>query len=80
VVVEVSPKQAEIFANGVSYGKRKAKLNLPAGEWLVELRAPGYETQVVKLNVEPGVKYRVEKKLHKVELDIDRDRDRDEDR
>jgi hypothetical protein len=76
VQVKVSPKKAEILANGIPYGKSgRAKFNLPTGAWRIELRAEGYEPQVLELKIEPGVKYKVERKLRKLGEPQDKDRD-----
>src|SRR5687768_14433305 len=60
IQLKVSPKNTEVYAGGLLYSKKGSspRFNLPSGEWKIELRAPGYESQTVELKVEPGVKYR----------------------
>ena len=65
VRVSVSPaKETEVWVNGMLYSRKgKATFNLPTGLWKVELRARGYATQFVDLDVQEGVRYSVERKL-----------------
>jgi hypothetical protein len=66
VVVDVQPKNASVYVNGIQYSsKGKTRFSLPAGPWKVELRAPGYVTQTIDLNVEPGIRYSIDRKLEK---------------
>ena len=66
VTLRVKPENASVYVNGVLYsGRGHGHFNLPAGEWTVELRAPGYLPQTVNLRVEQGVRYTVERKLEK---------------
>jgi hypothetical protein len=66
VEIKVSPKKAEILVGGVPYGTGRAKVGLPSGTWKVELRAEGYEPQSFDVLVEPGGKYKFERKLQKL--------------
>ena len=73
VELKVSPKDAVVSVNGVEYGKAGgARLNLPAGQWRIEIRAPGHVPQVIDLNVEQGIRYTIERKLKK-DQSLDRD-------
>jgi hypothetical protein len=66
IVVEVTPTTAAIVVNDVPYGSGgRARLNLAEGRWRVELRAPGYVTQVIDLQVLPGVRYEIRRTLEK---------------
>lgn len=66
VTLRVKPENASVYVNGILYSSRgRGHFNLPAGEWTVELRAPGYLPQTVNLRVEQGVRYTVERKLEK---------------
>lgn len=67
IEVNVSPREAEIWVNGVRYGRGKARFSLPSGVWTMELRQPGYLPQILELTVEPGVRYKVDRKLRKDE-------------
>ncbi|MGV3724417.1 MAG: PEGA domain-containing protein [Actinomycetota bacterium] len=66
VTVRVKPENARVLVNGLLYsGRGKTSFDLPVGQWTVELSAPGYRTEVIALNVEQGVRYRIERKLEK---------------
>ena len=66
VEIRVKPDNAQVYVNGLLYSnKGKAKFGLPSGPWKIELRAPGYLTQVIELNVEQGIRYTIERKLEK---------------
>lgn len=66
ITVRVKPENARVLVNGLLYsGKGKTSFNLPAGVWTVEITAPGYRSEIISLNVEQGVRYRIERKLEK---------------
>jgi hypothetical protein len=66
VTVRVKPEHARVVVNGLLYSsKGKTSFDLPMGQWTVEISAPGYRTEIVNLNVEQGVRYRIERKLEK---------------
>ena len=66
VEIRVKPDNAQVYVNGLLYSnKGKAKFGLPSGPWKIELRAPGYLTQIIELNVEQGIRYTIERKLEK---------------
>jgi hypothetical protein len=69
VQLKFSPKDAKVYINGMLYEskKGKARVDLPTGKWIIEIRAPGYRTEVIELNVEQGVRYGIERKLQKGE-------------
>ena len=66
VRVDVSPGQTEVWVNGMLYSRDgKASFRLPNGVWRVELRAPGYVTEVVELNIVSGSRYTIDRKLRR---------------
>jgi hypothetical protein len=66
VTVRVKPENARVSVNGLLYsGRGKTSFDLPVGQWTVEISAPGYRTEIISLNVEQGVRYRIERKLEK---------------
>lgn len=66
VETKVSPENTSIYVNGLLYSsKGKAHFNLPSGKWNVELRAPGYQTQTMELEVQQGQRYTIERKLER---------------
>lgn len=68
IEVKVKPDDAQVYVNGLLYSNNgKARFALASGPWTVEIRAPGYQTERVELNVEPGKRYRIERKLRRDE-------------
>lgn len=68
IEVRVKPDDAQIYVNGLLYSNRgKARFTLPSGPWTVEIRAPGYQTERIELNVEQGKRYKIERKLRRDE-------------
>ena len=66
VIVKVKPDNAQIYVNGLLYSnKGRTSFDLPMGQWVVEIRAPGYLPETVTLNVQQGVRYEIERKLQK---------------
>lgn len=66
VVVNVSPRNTEVYVNGLQYGRSgRTHFNLPTGVWRLELRAPGCIPQTIDLNVEQGIRYTIERRLEK---------------
>jgi hypothetical protein len=68
IEVRVKPDDAQIYVNGLLYSNHgRARFTLPSGPWTVEIRAPGYQTERVELNVEQGRRYKIERKLRRDE-------------
>jgi hypothetical protein len=66
VELKLSPKNVEVYVNGVLYGtKGNSKISLPTGMWTIEIRAEGYLTETVDLEVKQGIKYKIERKLQR---------------
>ncbi|HEU4753911.1 MAG TPA: PEGA domain-containing protein, partial [Armatimonadota bacterium] len=66
VEIKASPSRTSVYVNGILYSEKgRARFNLPAGQWKIELRAPGYLPQTIDLNVEQGIRYSIERKLEK---------------
>jgi hypothetical protein len=66
VQLRVKPDDAQVYVNGLLYSNRgRARFGLPIGPWKIEIRAAGYVSQTIELNVEQGIRYTIERKLEK---------------
>jgi hypothetical protein len=66
--LRVSPKESAVLLNGQLLELRgDDELELPAGHHRLEFVRPGYRTEVAELDVQSGVKYKVERKLQKLQ-------------
>jgi len=63
VLINATP-YAEVFVDGEAKGMTPARLELPAGRHVVELRRAGYDTAQKTVEVEPGKSARVMVKLN----------------
>jgi hypothetical protein len=64
VALHVSPEEVRVYLNGIQIERDgRSELELPPGHHRLEFLRRGYETEVLHLDVEPGVDYRVSRKL-----------------
>jgi len=64
VRLNVSPSKTWVYLNGVRIdADGREKLSLPEGRYRLEFVRPGYRTEVAELNVQPGIRYDVQRKL-----------------
>lgn len=69
VALRVKPTNSWVYLNGIRVqASGKDEIHLPAGKHRLEFVLPGYRTEVAELNVEPGIVYRVERKLARIDL------------
>lgn len=66
VELKLSPKDVEVYVNGILYStKGNTKISLPVGTWTIEIRAEGYITETIELQIKQGDKYKIERKLQR---------------
>ena len=73
--------QIEVYVNGILYStKGNTKISLPVGTWTIEIRAEGYITETIELQIKQGDKYKIERKLQRDPNDrpFERDPNREE--
>lgn len=69
VALRVKPANSWVYLNGIRVqADGKHDIHLPPGRHRLEFVLPGYRTEVAELNVEPGIRYKVERKLAKIDL------------
>lgn len=67
VQLRVEPKDVEVYVDGTPWAKGgRAVLALPAGRHRVEIARPGYRPWAVDLDVQQGVRYRLERRLERL--------------
>ena len=67
VQLQVDPKDVEVMVDGIPSARSgRAVLNLPAGMHHVEITHPGYRPWVLDLDVQQGVRYRLEQHLERL--------------
>ena len=67
VALRVSPRDTWVYLNGVLVEEDgRSTLTLPEGRHRLEFVRPGYRTEVAELDVQPGIDYRVERKLSRL--------------
>lgn len=68
VRLSVSPGASWVYLNGVRLDvDGRSKLVLPEGRHRLEFVRPGYRTEVAELSVQPGIRYKVERKLTRLQ-------------
>jgi hypothetical protein len=68
VDLRVSPKESWVYLNGVRIDAQgRGKISLPPGKHRLEFVAQGRRSEMAELDVQPGVVYRVERKLQKLQ-------------
>jgi len=68
VELRVKPDTAWVFLNGTRVkADGREKILLPAGKQRLEFLAPGYRVESAELEIQSGVRYRVERKLIRLE-------------
>lgn len=66
VELRISPQNVEVFVNGIRYSKKgNTRVTLPSGHWTIEIRADGYMTEILELDIKQGDRYRIERKLQR---------------
>lgn len=67
VQLHVDPKDVEVIVDGIpSAHSGRADLNLPTGTHHIEIVHPGYQPWNLDLNVQQGVRYRLDQRLERL--------------
>ena len=75
VELRVSPRDTWVYLNGVLVEEDgRSRIILPEGRHRLEFVREGYRTEVAELDVQPGIDYRVERKLSRLQRDEAQDR------
>jgi hypothetical protein len=68
LALRVSPRDAWVYLNGVRVrADGRSSLTLPEGKHRLEFLRDGCRTEVAEVAVQPGIEYRVERKLARLE-------------
>ena len=75
VELRVSPRDTWVYLNGIPVEEDgRSRIILPEGRHRLEFVREGYRTEVAELDVQPGIDYRVERKLSRLQRDEAEDR------
>jgi hypothetical protein len=68
VRLKVSPRESLVYLNGVRVeADGKETITLPPGRHRLEFVAEGRRTEIAELDIQPGIRYDVERKLQKLQ-------------
>ena len=67
VELDVQPRDARVYVNDTLAAKSgRGTMMLPAGDYSIQIEREGYRSQTIHLDVQPGIRYRIERELQKI--------------